>query len=113
MLLLAGINKFMDPSGITGMLGGLSLFAYAPAFWAWILLLSEIIFGAAVLLGWKVKYTAWPLIVALAIATVFFGIPGAIESENWTNVLFHLISISALWYISVNGPGIMAVSKKA
>ncbi|MBI2672436.1 DoxX family protein, partial [Candidatus Woesearchaeota archaeon] len=47
LFLLPGIMKLMDPAGITGMLTGLGF--PAPSLLAWVLLLSEIIFGASLI----------------------------------------------------------------
>lgn len=110
LFLLPGIMKFMDPAGITGMLSGLGF--PAPSFLAWILLLSEIIFGASLIVGWKTKYTTWPLVIVLGIATLTVALPGALENPiGWINVLFHMVGIGALIAIFLDGPGTWAVSK--
>ncbi|NCO11340.1 DoxX family protein [Candidatus Pacearchaeota archaeon] len=110
LFLLPGIMKLMDPAGITGMLTGLGF--PAPSFLAWILLLSEIIFGASLIVGWKTKYTTWPLVIVLLVATLTVALPGALENPmGWVNVLFHLVGIGALISIFLDGPGAWAVSK--
>jgi len=110
LFLLPGIMKLMDPAGITGMLTGLGF--PAPSFLAWILLLSEIIFGASLIVGWKTKYTTWPLVIVLLVATLTVALPGALENPmGWVNVLFHLVGIGALINIFLDGPGAWAVSK--
>jgi len=110
LFLLPGIMKLMDPAGITGMLIGLGF--PAPSFLAWILLLSEIIFGASLIVGWKTKYTTWPLVIVLLVATLTVALPGALENPmGWVNVLFHLVGIGALISIFLDGPGAWAVSK--
>jgi len=110
LFLLPGIMKLMDPAGITGMLIGLGF--PAPSFLAWILLLSEIIFGASLIVGWKTKYTTWPLVIVLLVATLTVALPGALENPmGWVNVLFHLVGIGVLISIFLDGPGAWAVSK--
>lgn len=110
LFLLPGIMKFMDPAGITGMLSGLSF--PAPAFLAWILLLSEIIFGATLIVGWKTRYTVWPLIIVLTVATLTVALPGALENPiGWINVLFHLVGLGALVTIFLEGPGAWMLGK--
>ncbi len=109
MFLLAGINKLMNPDGPIGMLTGLGF--PAPAFFAWLLLLSEIIFGAAVLIGWKTKYTVWPLVIILAIATFTVVIPN-IGKGGPINLMFHLLGIASLISIALTGPGKIAISKE-
>ena len=110
LFLLPGIMKLMDPAGITGMLTGLGF--PAPSFLAWILLLSEIIFGASLIVGWKTKYATWPLVIVLLVATLTVALPGALENPiGWINVLFHLVGMGALISILLDGPGAWAVSK--
>ena len=110
LFLPAGLMKLMDPAGITGMLTGLGF--PAPSFLAWVLLLSEIIFGASLILGWKTKYTVWPPVIVLLVATLTVALPGALENPmGWINVLFHLLGIGALISIFLDGPGAWAVSK--
>ena len=59
------------------------------------------------LVGWKVKYTVWPLVIVLAVATALVIIP----SGNPVNILFHLLGIAGLILVYLSGPGAMAVSK--
>jgi len=110
LFLLPGIMKLMDPAGITGMLTGLGF--PAPSLLAWVLLLSELIFGISLIAGWKTKYTTWPLVIVLLAATLTVALPGASENPmGWINVLFHLVGIGALISIFLDGPGAWAVSK--
>ena len=54
LMLVAGLNKLIifKPEGVSGMLSGIFLFAWAPMFWAYVLILSEIIFGLLILFKW-------------------------------------------------------------
>src|SRR3989338_3575921 len=109
LFLVAGINKFLNPDGVIKMLSGIG-FPIAP-FFAWLLLLSEIVFGALILVGYKVKFTAWPLAIVLAVAwmtvTVPFGVQemGLFKSLTSTNSFFHLIGIAGLVTLALSGPG--------
>ena len=107
IFLYAGIGKLLNPAGPTGMLGGLGF--PVPAFFAWVLLLSEIIFGIAVLLGWQLNYTVWPLVVILVVATIFVAIPMA--GGNYITTLFHIIAIAALVSLFLTGPGAASIQK--
>ncbi len=107
LFLVAGIKKFMATEGVVGMLSGLGF--PAPTFFAWILMLSEVIFGAAILVGYKVKYTAWPLVIVLAVATILVVIPNS--GYGSSNFYFNLISIAGLITIALTGPGKWAISK--
>ena len=110
LFLLPGIMKLMDPAGITGMLTGLGF--PAPSLLAWILLSSEIIFGASLIAGWKTRYAVWPLIIVLTAATLTVALPGALENPmGLINVLFHFVGIGALISIFLDGPGTWALSR--
>lgn len=108
LFVVPGLGKLMDPKGIIGMLGGLGF--PAPAFFGWLLLLSEIVFGLAVIIGYKVKWTAWPLVIVLAVATITVHLP-ALGTAGPINVLFHVVGIAGLIAIASGGPGSWAVSK--
>ena len=109
MFALAGFNKLMDPSGITGLLSGIAVFAWAPGFWAWVLLLSELVFGLLLLVGYKVKYTAWPLALVMLVAwlTVVVGGSGLFSNPSF----FHLVVVASLVMLTHTGPGKLAVGK--
>mgnify|MGYP001582789949 CR=1 FL=1 len=109
LFLVPGLGKSMDPAGIIGMLGGLGF--PIPALFGWILILSEILFGAALILGFKVKWTAWPLVIILAVATIMVHLPTLGTPMGPINVLFHLVGIAGLIVISTAGPGAYALSK--
>lgn len=70
LMLVPGLMKLfvMGPSAVTGMLSGLGF--PAASFFAWILILSEIIFGLAILARWKLHYTVWPPIVIMVVAGI-------------------------------------------
>ena len=63
---IAGYKKLMNPEGVVGMLTGIGFIV--PTFFAWILILSELIFGVLVFVGYKTKYTAWPLAFIMLVA---------------------------------------------
>jgi putative oxidoreductase len=107
IFLYTGIGKLLNPAGPTGMLQGLGF--PAPAFFAWVLLLSEIIFGLSVLLGWKVRYTVWPLVLIMVIAIFAVVLPNA--NGNYLNALFHLLVIAGSISLFLTGPGAAAVDK--
>jgi putative oxidoreductase len=107
LFFVMGVKKFLNPDGIIGMLAGLGF--PASTFFAYILLLSEVIFGALILIGLKVKYAAWPLAFILAVALILVAIPN--DGYSSANFYFHLISIAGLITIALTGPGNYALSK--
>ncbi|MDO8460551.1 MAG: DoxX family protein [Nanoarchaeota archaeon] len=110
LMLVAGIVKLMNPAGPIAMLTGLGF--PMPIVLAWVLLLSEIIFGICLIIGYKVKYTVWPLVIVLIIACITVTIPGAIKSGSWTNTIFHLVAIAGMVHIGLNGAGPFAIDKR-
>lgn len=105
LMLVPGLMKLfiMGPSAVSGMLSGIALFAWAPTFWAWVLILSEIIFGIAILAKWKLQYTVIPPMIILAVATLFVAINwSSLMQTAWPNVLFHLLAISGYWMLGAN-----------
>lgn len=86
VMLVPGLLKLfvIGPDAIVGMLSEIALFAWAPSFWAWVLILSEIVFGIAILASWRLQYTVWPPIIIMLVAafTASWG--------NWPTFLMHL-----------------------
>ena|SRR3989344_8745106 len=105
LFLVQGLGKLMNPAGITGMLSGLG-FPIANVF-AWILLLSEIIFGLSLVIGYKTKIAVWPLFIVLLVALILVVIP-SIEVSNpgsYMGLGWHLIGLTGLMNIRAFGPG--------
>lgn len=108
LFIIPGVSKLLNPQMIIGMLGSLG-FPF-PTFWGWLLLASEIIFGASVFAGYKVKHTVWPLVIVLSVATVTVYLPGIGKDPMVAiNILFHLLGIAALVSVFLTGAGALAV----
>lgn len=86
VLLIPGLLKLfvMKPAAITAMLSGIAVFAWAPVFWAWVLIIAEILAGAMILAKFKLHFAAMAgaIILAVAALTVHWG--------TWPLVLVHL-----------------------
>jgi uncharacterized membrane protein YphA (DoxX/SURF4 family) len=93
VMLIPGLLKLfvMKPAAIVGMLEAMPLLGSAPTFWAWVLILSEIIFGILILAKYKLKYTTIPPIIILLVAAF------TVHWENWPNVLVHIALASNYW----------------
>jgi len=52
LFLITGLGKLMAPSGIIGMLGQMSM--PAPALLGWLVILSEVILGLTLIVGYEV-----------------------------------------------------------
>ncbi len=110
MFLFTGISKLLNPDGIISMLSNLGF--PASGFLGWVVLLSELIFGLSILIGWRVKYTVWPLVIILLVAVVTVVFPmTAQDPMAWINVFFHFVGIAALISLALTGPGRIAVSE--
>ena len=96
VMLIPGIMKLfvLGPTAVTAMLAGFSI--PAAGFLAWILILSEIVFGTAILANWKLKYTVWPPIIILVVAAFTAMI------NNIAQILVHIALASNYWLISSN-----------
>lgn len=111
LFIIPGFMKLMNPAMIIGMLGEIGF--PAAAFFGWVLLLSEIIFGISVLIGWKVRYTTWPLSIILLVAAISVWIPMLGENPMAPVVLLlHLTGIGGLVSLALSGAGAAAVDKE-
>lgn len=104
MFLVAGIMKLTNPAKITGMLEGLGFPGFA--FWAWLLILAELIGGAALIAGFKLKWITPPLAVVLLVATV------TVAYKQPTNLLMHIALISGLVSLWLSGPGRLGLDRR-
>lgn len=100
IFLTAGIMKIMDTQMVVGMLGTLGF--PGPTFWAWLLILAELLCGAAVLTGFKLKWTTIPLAVVTVVIIV-------VASSQAMVAISLLASLISLW---LSGPGAWALDKK-
>ena len=86
LMLVPGLMKLfvMGPSAVVNMMSGIALFAWAPMFWAWVLILSEILFGIAILAKWRLDLTTIPPAIIMIVAglTVYLG--------NYPTLILHL-----------------------
>lgn len=94
LFLVAALVKIFvyKPSGVSGMLSGLGF--PIPMFFAWVLILVELLGGLAILAKWKISYASYLLIVVMVVATF------TSYWANWTQMLFHLAVASNLWVIA-------------
>lgn len=91
LFLAAGIMKLLDPAMFTQMLDGMG-FPVAAAF-AWIVIVLEVLGGAAVVAGFKLKWTVPPLAFILLVAVALgAGGMGIVMS----NIAF-IFCLAGLW----------------
>ncbi len=101
LMLVPGLMKLfvITPTNVTGMLGGFGF--PLPGFFAWILILSEIVFGIAILANWKLQYTAWPPAFILSVATLVTIPWSNLADTQLPSVLLHLVAITNYWWLGV------------
>ncbi len=106
VMLIPGLFKLFvaGPNAVVGMMQGIVIFAWAPVFWAWVLILSEIIFGIAILANFKLEYTTIPPIIILLVAafTVYFNYQDLLK-VNWPTFLLHIAAASNYALLGYHG----------
>ena len=97
VMLIPGLLKLfvLKPDAVVGMLEGIG-FPVA-TFFAWVLILSEIVFGIAILARWKLEYSVWPPIIIMLVAAF------TVSWANWPLVLMHLALASNYWMLGTHG----------
>lgn len=108
LFIIPGLSKLANPAMIIGMLRELGF--PAAALFGWILLLSEIVFGTAVLAGYKVRTTVWPLAIIMVVAGVTVAVPQIGSNPMAVPItLFHLVALAGLVSLYFTGAGAHAV----
>ena len=105
LFLVMGLIKLNNPEMIIGMLGGLN-FPAAPLL-GWILIIVEVLGGAALILGKEMKKAIWLLFIVLLVALLFVAIPGFDRTQTPTvaELLWHLVGLGGLLSLHSTGPG--------
>ena len=101
LFLTMGLMKLMNPSMVIGMLQNMGF--PGASVWAWIVIVSELLFEAAVIVGYRLKYTTIPLAIILLIAIA--------TSSQMTNALKDVTLLSGLVSLWLSGPGNLALGK--
>ena len=102
LFIIPGFMKLFNPEGIIGMLAGLGF--PAAGFFGWLVLLTELLFGGLVLLGWKLRWTIWPLFIVLLVAILVVHLP-ALSAATMGSFLFHVLGLAVLLSLFFTGGG--------
>lgn len=98
LMLVPGLLKLFQvgvENVASGMLANNPLFAWAPMFWAVVLVIAEIGSGVAILTKWKLKYVAYVPAIILAVAVLTTTINWtALGQTGWSSVILHLVAIA-------------------
>lgn len=104
LFLTIGIFSIISPAGVKEMLANLG-FPIA-SFFAWLLILIELLCGAAVLVGWKIKWVTIPIALVLFVSMVISPLGGFAHPLKDAALLLATI---ALWLL---GPGMWGMDRK-
>ena len=98
VMLIPGLLKifYIKPAGVSGMLAGFAIFAWAPTFWAWVLIAAEVISGVMILA--KKHLHIWGIVAAIILVVAAF----TAHLGNWTNMIVHLALASNFWMIAMH-----------
>ena len=109
MFLLAGIQKFMGLEGTAGYIASVDL----PASMVLAVLVAalEVVAGAAILLGIRVKLAAAALVVFTVVATLLFHTGWSANAMQMTLFMKNLAIIAGLLYMMTFGSGRFALGR--
>ena len=100
LMLVAGLLKLfvMGPDKIVGMLAGFGF--PAAGFLAWVLILSEIVFGIAILANYKLRLTTIPPMIIILLAALTANLLTK-DPTNWNLLIMHLVVVTNYWIIGL------------
>lgn len=99
LFLVAGIQKLQGGAdGVAGMIASAGL--PLPMLLAWLTIFIEIVAGAMLILGYRVRKAAGALIIFTLVATVSFHL----DMQD-VNLLKNLAIVGGLMYVLAYGPG--------
>lgn len=79
-------------------------------YFGFVVILSELIFGLTMIIGYNVKLSVVPLIIITIVAAVGIHIPNLDQGAMIIVILlFHMVTIAALIHIALTGPGPYAI----
>lgn len=110
MFVMAGIQKFMDLSATSGYISSVGL--PAPMVLAVLVAALELIAGAALVIGMRVKLAAAALAVFVVLANILFHTGWSDNQMQMTLFIKNLGIIAALLYMMTFGAGRYAADNK-
>lgn len=93
LMLVPGLLKLFvfKPAGVTQMLTGFGF--PAPLFFAWVLIILEIVSGLAILANFRIRMVTWVPVIILLVATILTTFAD-LQNANIPGILLHLVAIS-------------------
>ena len=107
LFLRSGYGKFTGIAGTTGYFTSLGM--SPPELWAWVAAFTEVILGAALILGFATRYAALAaflfVLVATAIAHRYWTYPAAQQAGQFNYGLNNIAIMGGTLYVVVSGAG--------
>jgi putative oxidoreductase len=107
LFLKAGWDKVMNIAGFAGYLTNLKV--PSPGFWAWPGAISEVVIGAALILGLATRYAALfafvYVIITIALAHRYWEYPAAQQGNQFAHFLKNLAIMGGSLALFVTGAG--------
>jgi uncharacterized membrane protein YphA (DoxX/SURF4 family) len=109
LFFISGIMMILNPDVILLFLRNIGF--SQPYFFGWIIMLSEVIFGFALIIGFLVRWCVWPLFLILFFAGIFIAVPAAKNILGIFNLLLYIAVLFGLLSLFISGAGKMALNK--
>lgn len=103
LFLYTGINKAMDVAAVSGMLGSLGF--PAPIFWAYLLMLAEIVGGAFLVVGFLTRLASGWLGIVLLTAIFTVHIRNLASYPQVMQMYMIVALLGGLIALMLSGPG--------
>ena len=126
LFIKSGVDKLMDPTGISNLLASKN-FPAPPALWWWTGLpqhaalgylvgIVELVLGLLVAIGWQTRITAFALVaftfVATLIAHDFWNMTGAPRAANTVQFYKNVAIIGGLIMLIATGGGRFSIDRR-
>ena len=113
LFFIAGITKVIDPSAVISMVEAMGFPEPFNIYFGVLTMLSELVFGFTLLIGYNLKTSVIPLIIITIVATIGVHLPN-IDQGVMTIViiLLHLVTIAALLSLAISGPGPLSIDRE-
>ena len=113
LFFIAGITKLIDLSGIISMVEGMGFPDPFNIYFGVLTMLSELIFGFTLLIGYNMKISVIPLIIITITATFGIHLPNIDQGAMIiVIILLHLVTIAALISLVTSGPGPLSIDSE-
>jgi putative oxidoreductase len=109
LFIVAGFNKIMNVAGTAGYMGRLGL--PAPELMAWAVIVTELLGGLLLVIGWKTRWVAWGLAI-FTLVTAVLGHAFWKDPAQTTQFLKNLAIVGGFLLLAVSGPGRLSVDRK-